>query len=92
MSSKWREWENQDEINSELDRLHLTPRVLQTIEGDVNSGVRGEVNALVWRLVSQEIVERAEVNEERECEGYIKDPQKLAAVGKSRLKTGWTGS
>jgi hypothetical protein len=27
-------------------------------------------------LVSQEFVERAEVNEERECEGYIKDPPK----------------
>jgi hypothetical protein len=33
-------------------------------------------------------MERAEVNEERECEGYIKDPQKLAAVGKIGLKTG----
>jgi hypothetical protein len=49
------------------------------------------LNALVWRLVSQEFVERAEVNEERECEGYIKDPQKLVAVGKSGLKTDWTG-
>jgi hypothetical protein len=49
-----------------LDRLHLTPRILQTIEGDAISGVRGELNALVWRLVSQEIMERAEVNEERE--------------------------
>jgi hypothetical protein len=28
--------------------------------------VRDELNALVWRLVSQEFVERAEVNEERE--------------------------
>jgi hypothetical protein len=40
-----------------LDRLHLTPRILQTIEGDAISGVRGEMNAFVWRLVSQEIVE-----------------------------------
>jgi hypothetical protein len=68
--------ENRDEINSELDRLHLTPRVLQTIEGDAISGVRGELNALVLELVSQEFVERAEVNEERECEGYIKEPPK----------------
>jgi hypothetical protein len=42
-----KEWENQDEINSELDRLHLTPRVLQTIEGDAISSVRGELNTLV---------------------------------------------
>jgi hypothetical protein len=34
------------------------------------------MNALVLELVSQEIVERAEVNEERECEGYIKEPPK----------------
>jgi hypothetical protein len=39
-------------------------------------GVRGGSNALVLELVSQEIVERAEVNEERECEGYIKEPPK----------------
>jgi hypothetical protein len=38
--------------------------------------VRGELNALVLELVSQEFVERAEVNEERECEGYIKEPPK----------------
>jgi hypothetical protein len=31
--------------------------ILQTIEGDVISGVRGEMNAFVWRLVSQEFVE-----------------------------------
>jgi hypothetical protein len=54
-----------------LDRLHLTPRILQTIEGDAISGMRGELNALVWRLVSQEIVERAEVNEERESVGGV---------------------
>jgi hypothetical protein len=33
--------------------------------------MRGELNALVWRLVSQEIVERAEVNEERESVGGV---------------------
>jgi hypothetical protein len=73
---RWRERENRDEINNELDRLHLTPRVLQTIEGDAISGVRGELNALVWGLASQEFMERAKVNEERECEGYIRDPPK----------------
>jgi hypothetical protein len=52
MSSRTREWENQDEIDSVLDRLHLTPRILQAIEGDVISGVRYELNALVWSLVS----------------------------------------
>jgi hypothetical protein len=64
-----------------LDRLHLTPRILQTIEGDAISSVRGELNALIWRLVSQEIVERAEENEERErvCGGYIKDPPKAGS-------------
>ena len=28
-------------------RVHLTPRVLQMIEGDANAGVNGEVNAFV---------------------------------------------
>jgi hypothetical protein len=41
--------------------------------------VRGELNALVLRLVSQEFMERAEVNEERESEGYIKDPLKAGS-------------
>jgi hypothetical protein len=79
---RWRERENRDEINSKLDRLHLTPRVLQTIEGDAISDVRGELNALVLELVSQEFVERAEVNEEREYEGYIKDPKSWWPLGK----------
>jgi hypothetical protein len=61
-----------------LDRLHLTPRILQTIEGDAIAGVKGELNALVWRLVSQEIVEGAEVNEERVW-GYLKDPPKAGS-------------
>jgi hypothetical protein len=73
---RWRERENRDEINNELDRLHLTPRALQSIEGHAILGVRGGLNALVWELVSQEFVERAEVNEEIECEGYIKEPPK----------------
>jgi hypothetical protein len=42
-----REMENRDEITNEFNKLHLTPRVLQMIEGDVIWGVRGEVNALV---------------------------------------------
>jgi hypothetical protein len=63
-----------------LDRLHLTLRILQTIEGDAISGVRGELNALVWRLVSQEIMEGVEVNEERErVGGYLKDPPKVGS-------------
>jgi hypothetical protein len=42
-----REWENRDEIDSEFDRVHLTPRALQMIEGDAIAGVKGEMNALV---------------------------------------------
>jgi hypothetical protein len=49
-------------MESVLDRVHLTPRVLQTIEGDVIAGVRGEMNALVESLVSQDFVGEAEVN------------------------------
>jgi hypothetical protein len=64
-----REWENRDEIDSVLDRLHLTPRVLQAIEGDAIAGVRGEMNALVLSLVSQEFEGEAEVNEGRESGG-----------------------
>jgi hypothetical protein len=45
---RWRERENRDEITNELDKLYLTPRVLQSIEGDAILGVRGGVNALVW--------------------------------------------
>jgi hypothetical protein len=85
-----REWENQDEIDSALDRLHLTPRILQAIEGDAISGVRCELNALVWSLVSWEIVERAEVMK-RESVAVVGIPQKLAAVGRKEPKTGWTG-
>jgi hypothetical protein len=58
-----REWENRDEIDSVFDRVHLTPRVLQMIEGDAIAGVKGEMNALVGSLVSQEFVGEAEVNE-----------------------------
>jgi hypothetical protein len=45
--------------------------------------VKGELNALVWRLVSQKIVERAEVNEERECVGVYKGfPKSWQPLGK----------
>jgi hypothetical protein len=47
MSSRDEERENRDEIANEFNKLHLTPRVLQMIEGDVIWGVRGEVNAFV---------------------------------------------
>jgi hypothetical protein len=58
------------------------------IEGDAIAGVRGEMNALVERLVSQDFVGEAEVNK-RECGGYIKDPPKAGSRwekrGKNRL-------
>jgi hypothetical protein len=53
-----------------LDRVHLTPRILQAIEGDAIVGVRGEMNALVESLVSQDFVGEAEVNK-RESVGGI---------------------
>jgi hypothetical protein len=59
------------------------------IEGDAIAGVKGEMNALVGSLVSQDFVGEAEVNE-RECvRGYIKDPPKAGSRwekrGKNRL-------
>jgi hypothetical protein len=42
-----REGESRDEITNEFNKLHLTPRVLQMIEGDVIWGVGDELNALV---------------------------------------------
>jgi hypothetical protein len=83
-----REWENRDEIDSVLDRLHLTPRVLQAIEGDAIAGVRGEMNALVLSLVSQEFEGEAEVNEGRESGGYLEDPQKAGSRWEKLTKTG----
>jgi hypothetical protein len=58
-----------------FDRVHLTPRVLQMIEGDAIAGVNGEMNALVGSLVSQDFVGEAEVNE-RESEGVYKGSPK----------------
>jgi hypothetical protein len=58
------------------------------IEGDAIAGVRGEMNALVESLVSQDFMGEAEVNKRESVRGYIKDPQKLAAVGRKEVKTG----
>jgi hypothetical protein len=44
--------------------------------------VRGELNALVWRLVSQEFVERTEVNEERVWGVYKGSPKSWQPLGK----------
>jgi hypothetical protein len=55
-----REWENRDEIDSEFDRVHLTPRVLQMIEGDAIAGVKGEMNALVEGWSAKNSWERQE--------------------------------
>jgi hypothetical protein len=72
-----------------LDRVHLTTRILQAIEGDAIAGVRGEMNALVESLVSQDFVGEAEVNKRESVRGYIKDPPKAGSRwekrGKNRL-------
>jgi hypothetical protein len=72
-----------------LDRVHLTPRILQAIEGDAIAGVRGEMNALVESLASQDFVGEAEVNKRESVRGYIKDPPKAGSRwekrGKNRL-------
>jgi hypothetical protein len=47
------------------------------IEGDAIAGVKGEMNALVGSLVSQDFVGEAEVKErERECGGLYKGSPK----------------
>jgi hypothetical protein len=47
------------------------------IEGDAIAGVRGEMNALVESLVSQDFVGEADVNKrERVCEGVYKGSPK----------------
>jgi hypothetical protein len=58
-----------------FDRVHLTPRILQAIKGDAIAGVRGEMNALVENLVSQDFVGEAEVNK-RESVGVYKGSPK----------------
>jgi hypothetical protein len=52
-------------------------------------GVRGEMNALVESLVSQDFVGETEVNKRESVRGYIKDPPKAGSRwekrGKNRL-------
>jgi hypothetical protein len=69
-----------------LDRVHLTPRIFQSIEGDVIAGVKGEMNALVESLVSQDFMGGAEVNERESVRGYIKDPPKAGSHWEKRSK------
>jgi hypothetical protein len=69
-----------------VDRLHLTLRILQVIEGDAISGVRCELNALVWSLVSWEIVEIAGVMK-RESVGVFKgSPKSWQPLGEKDQK------
>ena len=57
------------------------------IEGDAIAGVKGEMNALVGSLVSQDFVGEVEVNErERVWGGYIKDPPKAGSRWEKRSK------
>jgi hypothetical protein len=60
------------------------------IEGDAIAGVKGEMNALVGSLVSQDFVGEAEVNERESVRRYIKDPPKDGSrwekKSKNRLK------
>jgi hypothetical protein len=69
-----------------LDRVHLTPRILQAIEGDVIAGVKCKMNALVESLVSQDFMGGAEVNERESVRGYIKDPPKAGSRWEKRSK------
>jgi len=56
------------------------------IEGDAIAGVRGEMNALVESLVSQDFVGEAEVNKRERVRGYIKDPPKAGSRWEKRSK------
>jgi hypothetical protein len=56
------------------------------IEGDAIAGVKGEMNALVGSLVSQDFVGEAEVNERESVGGYIKDPPKAGSRWEKRSK------
>jgi hypothetical protein len=78
------EYENRDEIDSVLDRVHLTPRILQAIEGDAIAGVRGEMNALVESLVSQDFVGEAEVNKRESVGVYKGSPKSWQPLGEKR--------
>jgi hypothetical protein len=67
-----------------LDRVHLTPRILQAIEGDAIAGVRGEMNALVESLVSQDFVGEAEVNKRESVGVYKGSPKSWQPLGEKR--------
>jgi hypothetical protein len=56
------------------------------IEGDAIASVKGEMNALVWSLVSQDFVGEAGVNERESVRGYIKDPPKAGSRWEKRSK------
>jgi hypothetical protein len=56
------------------------------IEGDAIAGVKGEMNALVGSLVSQDFVGEAEVNERESVRGYIKDPPKAGSGWEKKIK------
>jgi hypothetical protein len=56
------------------------------IEGDAIAGVKGEMNALVGSLVSQDFVGEAEVNERESVRGYIKDPPKAGSRWEKKSK------
>jgi hypothetical protein len=56
------------------------------IEGDAIAGVRGEMNALVESLVSQDFVGEAGVNKRESVGGYIKDPPKASSRWEKRGK------
>jgi hypothetical protein len=56
------------------------------IEEDAIAGVRGEMNALVESLVSQDFVGEAEVNKWECVRGYIKDPPKASSRWEKRDK------
>jgi hypothetical protein len=69
-----------------LDQVHLTPRILQAIEGDAIAGVRGEMNALVESLVSQDFVGEAEVNKRESVGVYKGSPKSWQSLGEKRQK------
>jgi hypothetical protein len=69
-----------------LDRVHLTPRILQAIEGDANAGVRGEMNALVESLVSQDFVGEVEVNKRESVGVYKGSPKSWQPLGEKSRK------
>jgi hypothetical protein len=51
------------------------------IEGDATAGVKGEMNALVGSLISQDFVGEAEVNERESVRGYKGSPKSWQPLG-----------